>query len=398
MPLYKYEGTTPEDEPKSGTVEAPSRMIATVKLRQAGLRIHTLAEVPSSVGRADQDRRDKVQYSPWYPLKPVPSGALSDFYAQLHELLSAGVSIHDSVDALQGRVHPRLRPVMQDLVPAIAAGEGATENLAKYPQIFPAHVQAMLKVGETAGNLDEIASVLAQQYDEEHRLAQMLLLPKMYYGLVLIFCILIPTFPWIISRGFSWYLHELITVLIPIIAVIIALLLLGKVVLGTPAGKSLTDDIVYRLPWLSLFAMRAAHTRVLSSLHILMRAGVDLPTALELVAPASGLRPMHAELDVAAKRIREQVPVSVALGQCGALSDRAKAALGTAEQSGLYEEALARLAGRVAEERQASIKKIATLGTLGATVITAVLVGIAVYFGFSAYINAILERAEEWMP
>ncbi len=398
MPLYEYKGTTPAGEPELGTIQASSRMLAMVELRQKGLTIQRLAEAPVGPPPEGQSEHEKVQSSPWYPLRPVPAGALANFYAQLHQLLRAGVTIQDSADALQGRVHPRLREVLHELVPALGAGEGLAENVAKYPQIFPAHVQAMLTVGETAGNLDEVSSALAQQYDDEQRLAQMLLLPKIYYGIVLLFCILIPTLPWIISRGASWYVHQLLTVLGPVILGVIALILLGKVVAAQPAVKSLVDDIIYRLPWLAPLGMRSAHTRVLSGLHILMRAGVDLPAALELVAPAGGLRPMQAELQVAAKQIAERVPVSVALEQCGALSTQAKAALSTAQQSGLYEDALKRLADSAAEERQANIKNIATMGTIGSLLIAGVIAAIAVGIGWLTYFNALFEAGEKLMP
>lgn len=398
MPVYEYEGTTAEGQRKSGTIEASSRILATVKLRHEGLHLHTLTEARSGPTAERQPALAKVHYSLWYPLWPVPLGALADFYSHLSQLLRAGVTLHDSADTLAERVHPRLREVLKELTPALAAGEGLAENLAKYPQIFPAYMRAMVQAGETSGDLDEICRVLASQYDEELRLHRMLLLPKIYYGIVLFFCILIPTFPWIISRGFSWYVHQLLTVLIPIIAGIVVLLMLGKVVMAVRAINALTDDIIYRLPFLAPFAWRAGQARLLTCLHVLMRAGVDLPTALTLAAPAMGLRPMQTELHIAAERIKQQVPVAAAVQECGALSDRVKAALSTAHQSGLYEQALQRLAARAVDERGAIINKIATVGTMGSLIITAVFGAIAVVFGYSAYISAILERAEEWMP
>ena len=350
MPLYQYESITPEGEQKSGTIEAPSRMLANLKLREQGLRVRTLVEARTAPS-TEASRTQKVQYSPWYPLRPVGPGPLADFYAQLSQLLRAGVTIHDAAHALQGRVHPRLRKVLREVTPALAEGESLTENLAKCPQIFPAHVLAMVQVGETSGNLDEICEVIASQYDEELRLQRMLLLPKVYYGIVLLFCILIPTFPWMISRGFSWYLHQLLTVLIPVIMGLIVLLLLGKVVLAVPAIKTVTDDLIYRLPFLAPFGLRAARARLLTSLHVLMRAGVDLPTAINSAAPTVGVRPMQAQLQIAAERIRAQEEVPKALQDCSALSDQAKAALSTAQQSGLYEQALHRLAERAVDER-----------------------------------------------
>ncbi len=398
MPIYEYEATTAEGQRKSGTIQASSRMLATVKLRQEGLHLHVLTEARTSPATAGPPAAGKAHYSPWYPLRAVPLSALADFYSQLGQLLRAGVHPHDAADALQGRVHPRLRKVLAELIPALAAGEGIAENLAKYHQIFPPDVQAMLRVGESSGNLDKMCQVLASQYDEELRLHRMLLLPKIYYGIVLLFAILIPTFPWIISRGFSWYVHQLLTVLIPVILGIIVLILLGKVLVALPVAKSLTDDVIYRLPLLAPLGWRAAQARLLTSLHVLMQAGIDLPTALDLAAPTTGLRPMQAELRVAAEQVRQEIPVAQALQKCRALSDQAKGALGTAQQSGLYEQALERLAERALEQREAIIKRIATVGTIGSLLIAGIITAIAVGIGWLSYFNALFDAGEKLMP
>ena len=83
---------------------------------------------------------------------------------------------------------------------------------------------------------------------------------------------------------------------------------------------------------------------------------------------------------------------------CRGLSDQVKGALATAEQTGLYEEALGRLTEAAVNERRNVINKLVIGSMLTFLGFTAVPVAIAVYFGYSAYIDAILERFEEWMP
>ncbi len=362
------------------------------------LYIQTLKE--ESLGHlAEDEKPDKVERSVFYPLRPISAGRLANLYAQLAELLKAGVGIHEAVDALTGRVGGRrLARILAEVSPKLAAGEDLSGILAKYPQIFPADVRAMLQAGEISGNLDQACAAIAAQCDEEHDLRRKLCLPRLYYGLVLILCILIPSLPWIISRGFSWYVDLLVTMLLPIIAGLIALVLIVKVVAAIPWVKGVVDDVIFALPWLAPFAMRGARARMLQTLYILMRAGVDMPTSLNLAAQASGLRPMEAQLRIAAAKIREEVPVTQALADCSGLSAQTKGALATAQQTGLYEEALARLAEAAVTERRNVTNKILIGSLVGSVVFAAVPVAVAVCFGYRAYIESIFERAGEWMP
>lgn len=398
MPLYRYEGTTPEGEQKLGIIEAPSRMIGIVNLRRGGLHVRRLVEARGGRGPEGPLGPDKVRASLWYPLRPVPPGALADFYAQLGQLLRAGVSVHEAAHALQGRVHPRLGKVLEEVTPTLGAGEGLSPNLAQYPQIFPDHVRAMLQVGETSGNLDQLCTAISSQYDDEEWIRLRLKLPKIYYGIVLALALLVLTFPWMISRGFGWYLHQFLTILLPILVGIAVLIMAGKAVVARPTGKAVADDIICRLPFLAPFGLRAARARLLTCLHVLMRAGVDLTSALNLAAPAVGLRPMQVQLQIAAERIEEQEPVARALQDCGALSEREKAALSTAQQSGLYEEALERLATIAVEQRSAIKQTIATGAVVGPLAIVAIVAGAAIIIAWLNYYGALFDRIEEWMP
>jgi len=390
MPKFEYQATDPEGRPVADVIEAESRMMATVKLRQQGLAIQRLEQ--------ESERPPQARYSPLYPLRPVSARRLSDFYAQLAELLAAGVPIYEATESLKGRVDRRLESILAEVTPKLGEGEDASQILAKYPQIFPGHIQAMLKAGETSGNLDQICAAIAGQYEEEHDLRQKMRLPRMYYGLVIIMAILIPPFPWIIARGFSWYVDLFLTVLLPIIVGLLVLVQAGRVVGAIPRVKELLDDVIYALPWLAPFGMRAARARILQTMYVMTRSGGDLPTSLNLAAQASGIRPMDAQLRIAAAKIHGQVPVEQALGDCKALTHREKAALSTAQQTGLYEDALRRLSEAATAERRNIINRILTGSLLSFAVFTAIPVAVAVFFAYRAYVEAILERAEEWMP
>jgi len=86
---------------------------------------------------------------------------------------------------------------------------------------------------------------------------------------------------------------------------------------------------------------------------------------------------MDAQLRIAAARIREQVPVEQALADCKALTNREKSALATAQQTGLYEEALRRLSEAATVERRTVINKILTGSVVSFLIFTAIPVIIA---------------------
>ncbi len=390
MPKFEYQATDPEGRPVADVIEAESRMMATVKLRRQGLDIQRLEQ--------KSERPAPARYSPLYPLRPVSARHLADFYAQLAELLEAGVPIYEATESLKGRVDRRLESILAEVSPKLGDGEDASEILAKYPQIFPGHIRAMLKAGETSGNLDQICAAIAGHYEEEHDLRQKMRLPKLYHGLVFVVAMLVAPFPWIIARGFSWYVGLFLTVLLPIIAGLVVLVQAARVVAAVPRVKDLLDDVIGALPWLAPFGMRAARARILETMYVMTRSGGDLPTSLNLAAQASGIRPMDAQLRIAAAKIQGRVPVEQALADCKALTDREKGALSTAQQTGLYEDALRRLSEAATLERRNIINKLVTGGLVGFAVATAVPVAAALYFAYTAYINAIFERAEEWMP
>ncbi len=396
MPKFEYEATNSEGQHISDVIDAESRMMATVKLREQGLHIQTLKQ--ESEDSVADHQPAHTHYSLLYPMRPLSGRSMSDFYAQLAELLEAGVPIYEATESLKGRVDRRLEGILTEMSPKLGEGEDASKILAKYPQIFPRHIQAMLKAGETSGNLDQICAAIAGQYQEEHDLRQKMRLPRIYYGLVIILAILVPPFPWIIARGFSWYVELFLTVLLPIILGLFVLLQAGRVIAAIPRVKALLDDVIYALPWLAPFGMRTARTRILQTMYVLTRSGVDLPSSLNLAAQASGVRPMEAQLRIASAKIREQLPVEQALTGCSALTDQEKSVLATAQQTGLYEDALHRLAEAAVAERRDITNKILTGALLSTVVLTAIPAAAAVFLAYRAYIEAVLERAEEWMP
>ena len=395
MPGFEYKATDSQGEQVSGVVEAESRMMATVKLREQGLHLHSLKQQTKQPSTGQQV---EGPHSLLYPLRPISAQSLSDFYAQLAELLAAGIPIHEAFDVLPDRVDRRLRPAVADIAPKLGEGDDPTELLANYPQIFPAHIRAMVKAGQLSGNLDQACKAIATEYEQENQLHQKLRWAKLYYGLVIGLAALVAPFPWIISRGFGWYGHLLLTRLLPVAGGLIALALALRILAAVRPVKALIDGIIFRLPWLAPFGMRAARTRLLQAMHVMTRSGADMPSSLELAAQAAGIGPMESQLRIAAAKVRAQMPVTQALADCDALAEREKRTLATAEQTGLYAEALQRLATAAATERRAVISRILTGSVIGFLLFTAVPVAMALYFAYSAYINAILERTEEWMP
>jgi len=402
MALFRYHGHTEAGQPKAGTIEAPSRMLATVSLRREGLFIEVLEEVvPEGATRAASPKP-----SLWDLINPISARHLARFWDQFAQLMHAGVSVHEALLALQGRVAGRIARVLGKMAPAIAAGKSLSDEAAAYPGIFPLYVVGMLQAGETSGELEVIARDLATQYDQDFKAWLRLLPAKIYFSLVLILCVLVPAFPGIVIgaddllSGLREYLHFAVTRLLPWIAVVLFGLLVLKVILNLPGIKTVKDGVVYGLPLVNRPLLVTGRWRFLRCLQVLIGAGVDLPQAVATAAEATGNEAIAKPFRMVASKMRDTGAGVELLAAVPSLTPEMRNALLTADQAGTYDQALQNLTAQAAEERDSLLRRT-TIGTY--VVFYVIVIGLVIAALAAAWLghyNAIFQRFEspEWMP
>lgn len=93
------------------------------------------------------------------------------FSKNLAVMLSSGISLTRALDVLIKQTHSHLlKETLRAIQNDIRSGKRFSDSIGSFPHIFKPLYSSMVKVGETAGNLDESLGILAEQLEKEHEL------------------------------------------------------------------------------------------------------------------------------------------------------------------------------------------------------------------------------------
>jgi len=93
------------------------------------------------------------------------------FARNLSVMISSGLTVSRAVSNLALQVeHKGFKKILGDIFDEMQSGKTLSEGFAKYPGVFGDLFINMVKVGEVAGNLDEVLKIVAVQLEKEHNL------------------------------------------------------------------------------------------------------------------------------------------------------------------------------------------------------------------------------------
>jgi type II secretory pathway component PulF len=391
MRRFRYVAKSKQGEQVEGVIEALDRSAAAAELRAQGLWATTLepAAGPAAAGWAG---------SPLYPLWPIAPATMAQFFSQLAAMLRSGITAHDAMGDVTERIGDgRLRRAASEMALALAEGSSLADQMERYPNFFRPHLVGAIRAGETFGGLPEVLADLAEQLTTEATVRGRLRWPKYYYGTVLIIAALVVPFPFIISRGASWYVGLLLTRLLPGLALAGVLMAAAVVVLGLPPMAALRSRIVLGVPLFGALVRWTALVRFTRTLQLSQRAGVTLDQGLEAAGMATGHPAIEHGGSRAAEIVRAGRSLAEALGPLRMLPRSLTGMLAAGERAGNLEEALDRAADWAEERRQASVNAITTGAAAGGLALGAVVVLVAAALGWTNIYRAIFERLGfEW--
>lgn len=395
IPDFEYTGRTEQGTEVKGKIEAPSKAAASVRLRQKGIWIEALEESGAARRNAATPRRWWFAYG----LAPVKPGSMGHFFDQLAGLYRAGVSLGEAVDGMTARVSSgKLARVLRDTRPIVQRGGTLAEGLEAFPQVFPPGVVGMVRVGEITGNLDEAALDLAADYHAEQRIWWLLLIPKIYFLIVLVLAALIPSFPMVLQApdivsGLRLWVAHVIAKVLPWMLVAVAGYLVLRIVWNLPGVLRVRDIPAYYLPVWRALTVRYGLCRFFRALELSVRAGVDFPTALESAADAAGNRFMVRQIRAAGEAARRGTPLDQALMLCPFISRELLGSLSSAAQGGTFDQTLPRLTEQMKTARDQMMGGL-RLAALVLIYATTVLIALgALIAGYLLLYKSIFERA-----
>jgi type IV pilus assembly protein PilC len=240
--------------------------------------------------------------------KKIVSTLLPGFSRQLSAMLSAGMPIVSSLDALEEQTdHPSFKAVLVQLKANIENGAAFSEALRQFPSIFDDLYANMVKGGESGGQLAETVARLAGFLEASSKLKQKVKSAMMYP--VIVMCIamtiavgmivfIVPVFGEMFA-DFNAELPKPTQFLLDISNVIRANGLIVIIVSGilvflfkkwkvTPKGAMALDQLALKAPVFGDLNKKVAASRFARTFGQLIRSGVPILSALDIVAGATG--------------------------------------------------------------------------------------------------------------
>jgi len=238
----------------------------------------------------------------------LPLGELALFTQQLSSLITAGLPLVQSLDALQEQTGDLVfRIIIRDVRNDIAGGNSFSAAAKRFPKAFNTLFVSMVEAGEASGALAEILTKVAGYFESSVKLSKKVKSAMTYpiavigLAVVLVTVLLIFVIPVFAAMfaDFGAKLPAPTQMLIDVSNFLRSFWwLAGLIVYGiwigtrkyieTPAGRAHRDHLVVRAPIFGPLVRKIAVSRFCRTYATLIKAGVPILRTLEIVAAASG--------------------------------------------------------------------------------------------------------------
>ncbi|MFH1708316.1 MAG: type II secretion system F family protein [Planctomycetota bacterium] len=376
MAKFKYVAKDKAGKDMRGTAEAATQEEVLGNLRREGLLVITLRddlggkEINLFGGGGTKD-----------PRPHVTSKDLVVFTRQLSTMMAAGISLLECLEVLAEQADDKgFKIALGRIVGDVRAGSDLSEALAKYPKVFANIYINMIKAGEASGQLDVILNRLAEYQEAAEKLKSEIksamtypvisltlvigialflligIIPKfkaifdsMGVELPLITKIVLWTSNFVKTKSYIWFPG--------MIALVIAFVLWKK----TRAGARQWDLIKLRLPIFGELMRKVAISRFSRTFSTLIKSGVDILTALDIVGKTSGNILMEEALKVCAETVRQGEALSTPLSKFKVFPPMVVRMVGIGEKSGSLEALLEKIAEFYDQEVSATVEAMTSL-------------------------------------
>ena len=255
------------------------------------------------------------------------------FSRQFAAMLKAGMSVVGSLLTLEEQaVNPSFKRVLTTVREAIEGGFTFSDGLAMFPHVFDELYVNMVRSGEKSGRFAETMRRIAVMLDSDAKLRRKVKSALAYPVVVLCIALIIaaglvtfivPVFakmfkdfgrdlpgPTQFLVDLSNFIRHNYYFIIPAIVVVVYLFRRWK---HTPSGQYKFDAFVLKTPVFGMLTQKVAMARFAGTLSQLVRSGVPILSALEVVAKATGNKVIEAAILKSRVSVERGEPISKGL-------------------------------------------------------------------------------------
>ncbi len=369
MKSYKYTAKDVYGRTVSDTLQAETEVQAVSFLKKKNLVLLSLDEVVDKGSRGRKSR------------KKVKAAELVIFSRQLATMVDAGLPLVQSLDALEEQIeNPSFRYVVKELIENIERGSSFSESLAMHPKVFSGLFVNMVRAGESSGTLAEILDRVAEYLEASAALKRKVKSAMMYPVIVSTMALaitlvlllkVIPVFAGIYESfesalpvptqallTISNLLRHYLLIVVAVVAVgVIALVQYVK----TEGGRYRLDKLKFHLPVFGDLFRKISVSRFTRTLAVLVRSGVPILSALDIVAKTAGNKLVERAVYNAIEDIKRGENISEPLAASKIFPPMVTRMISVGEQSGKLEVMLIKISDFYDSQVNATVAGLTSL-------------------------------------
>ena len=372
MATFAFDARDPAGKLVSGTLTADNQQAALRDLDQRKLMPIDLRPMSETAARGGRH----------FGFKIVSTRRLSILYAQLADLLNAGVPILRALEVLvrQNQRKPALARVLDDVRGQVAGGQTLADAMEQYPGVFPDLHVAMIRAGERGGFVEEVLARTAQFTERQDELRSKVIGSLAYPVFLMVVGFIIVT--------------VLVVFFVPRIAVFLdpkkmelpattimllqlssvmrehwLLLIIGAVAavagiwaaIGSQAGRTWWDRVKLKIPLMGPVFSLMSVARFCRILGTMLANGVPILASLRTAKDSMGNRTLADIVQQATEAVRAGEPLAVPLAKGGYFPPDILDMIAVSEQSNTLDTVLVSVADATERRLARSIDTLVRL-------------------------------------
>jgi type IV pilus assembly protein PilC len=296
---YAYKVRTKEGRVLEGKMEATGEGAVAARLRQQG---YTPVQISKD---AKVSMRKEIQFrAPKVKLKD-----LAIFSRQFATMINSGLSLLRTLNILSEQTeNPTLAKTIGFLRDDIERGSSLSGAMSKYPKVFNTLFVSMVKAGETGGQLDTVLMRVADGFEADYKLRQKIKSAMTYPVVVAVIALslvivmllfVVPTFAGMfddlggelpLPTKILMTISQQAKFLVPIgiVLAVVGFIVHKRLKANSAPYRLRFDKLKLKIPVFGDLFQKVAVSRFARTLALLLRAGVPVLQALDIVADSTG--------------------------------------------------------------------------------------------------------------
>lgn len=385
MKQFAYKTKSRAGKMVEGEISAETEMEAVSELQRRGLTVLSLAQGRGGGQKAAKARPkasgDKPKSQFTLGQAPVKGQDLVLMTRQLATMVSAGIPLVEGLEILEDQVSNKtLATALAQIVSDVRSGKDLSQALGQHPKIFTDIFINMIRAGEASGQLDVVLDRLANYQEASENLKNEIKSAMTYpvVSLVMIFGITTFLLVFIIPKFEEMFIS--MNVELPLITqllldtslllkshfMVISLIFIAMIVgvamwFKSPKGNYVRDWLLLKVPVMGPLFQKVALSRFSKTFSTLIRSGVPILGALEIVQQTAGNRLFADAIADASERVRQGETLGDPLAASKVFPPMVSRMVAIGERSGSLEQLLEKISEFYDAQVSTTVKSLTSL-------------------------------------